>query len=57
VGKKGFPVGKAIMDNATESSINEVTYWWPRPGSDKAFEKHTYFIKVEDQNCGVGYYK
>ena len=34
-----------------------VTYWWPRPGSDKPLEKHTFYTKVGDQNCGVGYYK
>jgi hypothetical protein len=34
-----------------------VTYWWPRPGSDKALEKHTFFAKVGHQICAVGYYK
>jgi len=57
VGKKGFPVGKEIMQNATEGKINEVAYWWPRPGSDKPLEKHAFYTKVGDQNCGVGYYK
>ena len=47
VGKKGFPQGK----------ISEVSYWWPRPGSDKPLEKHTFYTKVAGQNCGVGYYK
>jgi|SRR5688572_3767978 len=57
VGKKGYPVGKEIMQTATEGKINEVSYYWPRPGSDKALEKHTFYTKVTDQNCGVGYYK
>jgi hypothetical protein len=56
-GKKGFPVGQEIMRNATEGKINEVTYWWPRPGAEEPREKHTFFTKVGDQNCGVGYYK
>ena len=56
-GKKGFPLGQEIMQNATEGTIKEVTYWWPRPGSDKALEKTTFYTKVGDQNCGVGYYK
>jgi tetratricopeptide (TPR) repeat protein len=56
-GKKGFPLGQEIMRTATEGTINEVTYWWPRPGSDKALEKTTFYTKVGDQNCGVGYYK
>jgi hypothetical protein len=57
VGKKGFPLGKEIMQRATEGKVDEVTYWWPRPDSDKALEKHTFFTKVGDQICGVGYYK
>jgi signal transduction histidine kinase len=57
VGRKGFPLGKAIMQTATEGKIEEVTYWWPRPGSDKPLEKHTFFTKVAEQNCGVGFYK
>jgi hypothetical protein len=57
VGKKGFPLGKEIMRTAAEGKINEVSYWWPRPGSDTPLEKHTFFTKVADQNCGVGYYK
>ena len=58
VGKKGFPLGKEIMQKATEGKILEVTYWWPRPGTDKTpREKHTFYTKVGDQNCGVGFYK
>ncbi len=29
-GKKGYPLGKEIMQNATEGTIKELTYWWPR---------------------------
>lgn len=57
VGKKGYPLGKEIMQNATEGKIKEVAYWWPRPGSEKPLEKHSFYTKVEGQNCGVGYYK
>ena len=57
VGKKGYPLGEQIMKTATEGKISEVTYWWPRPGSDTPLEKHTFFTKVVGQNCGVGYYK
>ena len=57
VGKKGYPLGQEIMKNATEGTIKEVSYWWPRPGSDKPLEKHTYYTKVVGQTCGVGYYK
>jgi Single Cache domain 2 len=57
VGKKGFPLGQEIMRSATEGKIQEVTYFWPRPGSDKPLEKHTFYTKVVGQNCGVGYYR
>jgi signal transduction histidine kinase len=57
VGKKGFPLGQEIMQKATEGEIKEVSYWWPRPGSEEPLEKHTFFTRVGDQNCGVGYYK
>jgi signal transduction histidine kinase len=57
VGKKGFPLGKEIMQKAAEGRVNEVTYFWPRPGSEKPVEKHTFYTKVVGQNCGVGYYK
>jgi len=57
VGKKGFPLGQEIMRTATEGKIKEVTYWWPRPGSETALEKHTFYTQVTGQNCGVGYYK
>ena len=57
VGKKGYPLGQEIMKTATEGKISEVTYWWPRPGSEKPLEKRTFFTKVVGQNCGVGYYR
>ena len=40
-----------------DGRIREVTYWWPRPGSDEALEKTTFYTKGGDQICGVGYYK
>jgi len=57
VGKKGYPLGKEIMQNAAEGKIKRVSYWWPRPGSDKALQKRSYYTKAAGQNCGVGYYK
>ena len=57
VGKKGYPLGQEIMRTATEGQVKEVTYWWPRPGSDKPLEKRTFFTKVVGQTCGVGFYK
>ena len=57
LGKKGYPLGQEMMQKATEGTIKEVTYWWPRPGSDKPLEKTSFYTKVGDQICGVGYYK
>jgi cache domain-containing protein len=56
-GKKGYPLGKEIMENATEGEIKTVTYWWPRPGKTEPHEKNTFYTRVGDQDCGVGYYK
>ena len=56
-GKHGAAFGKEIMQEATEGTIKEVTYWWQRPGSDKPLEKTAFYTKVGDQICGVGYYK
>jgi hypothetical protein len=56
-GKHGAPFGETIMENATEGTIKETTYWWPRPGTDKPLKKTALYTKVEDQICSVGYYK
>jgi len=56
-GKHGAAFGKEIMQEATEGTIKEVTYWWQRPGSHKPLEKTAFYTKVGDQICGVGYYK
>jgi hypothetical protein len=56
-GKKGYPLGKEIMEHAAAGQIKQVSYWWPRPGSDTPLEKHTFYTKVASENCGVGYYK
>lgn len=57
VGKKGYPLGREIMEKAAEGEIKRVTYWWPRPGTEEPREKNSFYTRVGDQNCGVGYYK
>ena len=57
LGKKGYPLGQEIMQKATEGTMREVTYWWPRPGTDTPLEKTAFYTKAGDQICGVGYYK
>ena len=53
----GFAFGEQMMRTATEGQISEISYMWPRPGSDTPVQKVTFFTKVGDQICGVGYYK
>jgi hypothetical protein len=52
-----FPPGKNVMKTATVGEVRETTYWWPRPGSIKPLRKHTFYTKVGDQICGVGYWE
>jgi hypothetical protein len=52
-----LPPGKEVMRSATEGKVSEISYWWPRPGSIKPLKKHTFYTKVGDQICGVGYYE
>jgi hypothetical protein len=54
---KDFPPGQKVMKTATEGRIREVTYWWPRPGSLTPLKKHTFYTKIGDQICGVGYWE
>jgi hypothetical protein len=58
-GKHGAPFGATMMENATEGTIKETTYWWLHSGTDKPvdLEKTTLYTKVSDQICAVGYYK
>ena len=37
--------------------MREITYWVARPGSIKPLKKHTFYTKVGDQICGVGYWE
>ncbi len=56
-GKKGFPLGQEIMQKAEQGTIKRVTYWWPRLGTDTPLEKTTFYTKIGNQICGVGFYK
>ena len=56
-GKKGYPFGKEIMENAADGQIRQVTDYWPRPGTETPLEKTTFYTQVAGQNCGVGFYK
>jgi hypothetical protein len=53
---KGFAFGREIIRSATEGKIREIGYMWPRPGTDTPEKKITFFSKVGDQICAVGYF-
>jgi len=51
-----YEFGKEVMANATEGEVKEVDYEWTRPGSEVPVKKSSYYTKVGDLVCGVGYY-
>lgn len=55
--KTGYPFGAEMYKVAQEGKIAEVKYMWPRPGETEPVEKIGFVTKVDDQVCGVGYYK
>ena len=55
--KAGKPLGEEIYKVAVEGQISEVSYMWPRPGSNDPVQKVIFVTKVTDQVCAVGYYK
>ena len=56
--KAGKALGAEMYANAKEGSIGEVAYMWVRPGTTEPLvQKVSYFTKVGDQVCAVGYYK
>jgi hypothetical protein len=54
---RDFPPGQQVMQTAKQGKVDEVTYWWPRPGTIKPLRKHTLYTKIGDQICGVGYWE
>ena len=57
VGVNGERLGETMMQNATEGTIKETTYVWPRHPTGEVREKTVFYTKAGDQICGVGYYK
>ena len=56
--KAGKALGEEIYAKAKEGAIGEVSYMWLRPGTTEPLvQKVSYFTKVGDQVCAVGYYK
>ena len=55
--KSGKPIGEEMYKTAQDGKISEMTYMWPRPGSTEPVQKVSYFTKIGNQVCAVGYYK
>lgn len=53
----GVAFGQEMMAIAREGEIKAVSYMWPEPASHTPVDKVTFFTRVADQMCGVGYYK
>ena len=54
---KGKPFGEEMFKVAEEGKIKQVAYVWPKPGGKEPVDKVSYVTRVDDQVCGVGYYK
>ena len=55
--KQGKAFGAEMFKVAEEGSYKQVSYMWPKPGSDTPVQKVSHITKVAGQVCGVGYYK
>ena len=53
----GVAFGQEMMAVAQPNEIKAISYMWPEPSSHVPVNKVTFFTKVTDQVCGVGYYK
>jgi len=53
----GVAFGQEMMAIARPGEIKAISYMWPEPASRVPVAKVTFFTKVADQVCGVGYYK
>jgi signal transduction histidine kinase len=56
VDKAGKKFGQEMCSNASEE-FKIVEYVWPRPGETEPSPKASYYTRVGDQICGVGFYE
>ena len=55
--KTGMAVGEEIYASAKEGEVSEISYKWLQPGGgDEQVDKVSFYTKVDDQVCGVGFY-
>ena len=53
----GKAYGEEFYKDAQSGKFSEVSYMFPKPGDTTPVAKSFYITKVDDQVCGVGYYK
>jgi len=53
----GKAFGEEMFSSAAEGTISEIEYTFPRPGETEAVAKKSYYTRLGDEICGVGYYK
>ena len=54
---KGNAFGADLYKAAGDGKVNEVSYFFPKPGQTEPSAKVSFVTKVADLGCGVGYYK
>ena len=52
----GKSFGNEMFATAKEGVISEIDYMWPRLNTTGPVEKHSYYTRIGDEVCGVGYY-
>ena len=55
--KSGKAAGEEFYALAKEGEFAEVSYKFIRPGGSEHIDKVSFVTKVDDQICGVGFYK
>ena len=53
----GAPIGAEIYSNAKDSSITEIVFFSPVPGSTELAVKTAFVTRIGDQVCGVSAYQ
>ena len=53
----GKAFGEEMFGSAQEGAISEIEYMFPRPGETEPVAKESYYTRISDEICGVGYYK
>jgi signal transduction histidine kinase len=53
----GKAFGEEFYKEAKPGKLDEVSYMFPKPGETTPVPKESYITKVDNEICGVGYYK